>query len=202
MPDNPKHTATDTQPARREVDVRAGDPLLSRFQTLPFRDFRGRFAEGCSMALQAMGSACLAYAIGLAVHPQQAFWAAITAIAVTQHSYTDTRRLSRDQFVGAMAGGLFGLAGAWFGAGTHEILGYAATIGVVIFVCWCLNAGSAARLGAVTATVVLLVPEHGPVWDIALYRLCEVALGTLSALFVSWMAAKLLRAFKANKIPR
>ncbi|WP_175425782.1 FUSC family protein [Trinickia violacea] len=197
MTENMTRTTTDAKQTRREVRTQAGDLLFALLKSLPFRD---RLAEGLLMALQAMGGACMAYGIGLAVHPEQAFWAAITAIAVTQHTYADTRNLSRDQFIGAMAGGLFGFAGAWLGAGTHEILGYATTIGAVILVCWCVNVGSAARLGAITATIVLLVPQQGPLWDVALYRLGEVTLGTLSALFVSLLVSRLQRVLAGTRI--
>jgi uncharacterized membrane protein YccC len=197
MTENTHRTTTATKPTRREVRTQAADLLFELLKGLPFRD---RIAEGLLMALQAVAGACLAYAIARIVHPQQAFWAAITAIAVTQHTYADTRNLSRDQFVGAMAGGLFGFAGAWLGAGTHEILGYATTIGAVILVCWCVNVGSAARLGAITATIVLLVPQQGPLWDVALERLGEVTLGTLSALFVSLIVSRLQRALAGTRI--
>lgn len=177
----------ETKSTRHETRTEAADLLFGLLKSLPFRD---RLAEGAFMALQAVGGACLAYLIARALLTQQAFWAAIIAIAVTQHTYADTRKLSRDQFVGAMAGGLFGFAGAWLGAGTHEILGYATTIGAVIVVCWCLNVGSAARLGAITATIVLLVPEEGPLWDVPLVRLGEVTLGTVCALVVSALVAQ------------
>jgi hypothetical protein len=140
---------TETKETRNETRRRAADVLIDLLKSLPFRE---RLAEGSLTALQAVCGACLAYGIACALHMQQAFWAAITAIAVTQHSYADTRNLSRDQFIGAMAGGLFGFAGASLGAGTHEILGYAMTIAAVIIFCWCVNVGSAARLGAITAT--------------------------------------------------
>ncbi|HTJ95284.1 MAG TPA: FUSC family protein [Pararobbsia sp.] len=175
---------TETKQARNEARIHAANVLIDLLKSLPFRD---RLAEGCVTALQAVTSACLAYGVASALHTQQAFWAAITAIAVTQHSYADTRNLSRDQFVGAMAGGLFGFIGASLGAGTHEILGYATTTAAVIVACWCLNAGSAARLGAITATIVLLVPAQGPLWDVPLFRLVQVVLGTVSTLLVSWL---------------
>jgi hypothetical protein len=87
--------------------------------------------------------------------------------------------MSRDQFIGAMAGGLFGFIGASLGAGTHEIVGYANTIAAVIVVCWRVNVGSTARLGAITATFVLLVPAQGPPWGMPLFRLAQVVLGTV-----------------------
>jgi uncharacterized membrane protein YccC len=181
---------TESKEARNEARNRAANVLIDLVKSLPFRE---RLAEGSMTALQAVSGACLAYGIACALHPQQAFWAAITAIAVTQHSYTDTRNLSRDQFVGAMAGGIFGFVGASLGAGTHEILGYATTTAAVIVVCWCLNVGSAARLGAITATIVLLVPAQGPLWDVPLFRLVQVVLGTVSTLLISWLFSQVQR---------
>ena len=180
-----KHTTTTAQrTAGHEARTRAADLLIELIKALPFGD---RLAEGGLMALQAVSGACLAYSVAGLLHTKQPFWAAITAIAVTQHRYSDTRNLSRDQFNGALIGGLFGFAGAWLGAGTHEVFGYAATIAAVIVVCWCINAGSAARLGAITATIVLLVPVQGPLWDVPLFRLLQVVLGTVSTLVVSWV---------------
>jgi uncharacterized membrane protein YgaE (UPF0421/DUF939 family) len=175
---------TETKETRNEACIRAAGVWIDLLKSLPFRD---RLAEGSLTALQAVSGACLAYSIACALHTQQAFWAAITAIAVTQRSYADTRNLSRDQFIGAMAGGLFGFVGASLGAGTHEILGYATTIAAVIIVCWCVNAGSAARLGAITATIVLLFPAQGPLWGVPLSRLVQVVLGTVSTLLISWL---------------
>jgi uncharacterized membrane protein YgaE (UPF0421/DUF939 family) len=181
---------TETKETRNEARRRAADVLIDLLKSLPFRE---RLAEGGLTALQAVCGACLDYGIACALHMQQAFWAAITAIAVTQHSYADTRNLSRDQFIGAMAGGLFGFAGASLGAGTHEILGYAMTIAAVIIFCWCVNVGSAARLGAITATIVLLLPIQGPLWGVPLFRLMQVVLGTVSTLLVSWLFTQVQR---------
>jgi uncharacterized membrane protein YccC len=177
-------TMTDTKQTRHDARARAADILVGLVKSLPFRE---RVVEGCLVALQAVCGACLAYGVSIALHTQQPFWAAITAIAVTQHTYADTRNLSRDQFIGAMAGGVFGFAGALLGAGTHELLGYATTVAAVIVACWCVNVGSAARLGAITATIVLLVPMQGPLWDVPLFRLVQVVIGTLSTLIVSWL---------------
>jgi uncharacterized membrane protein YccC len=187
MNEDKNRTMTETKATRHEARIRAADILIDLLKSLPFRD---RLAEGCVVALQAVCGACLAYGIAGALHTSEAFWAAITAIAVTQHRYADTRNLSRDQFIGAMAGGLFGFVGASLGAGAHEILGYATTIAAVIVVCWCVNVASAARLGAITATIVLLVPTQGPLWDLPLSRLEQVVIGTVSTLLVSWLFAR------------
>ncbi len=62
-----------------------------------------------------------------------------------------------------------------------------ATVAVAIVVCWMVNVGSAARLGGITATIMLLAPGAGPVWDKALLRLAEVTIGTVCALLVAWL---------------
>ncbi|WP_186102474.1 FUSC family protein [Burkholderia gladioli] len=145
--------------------------LASLFKGMSLRQ---RAAQGAVMALQAVCGACLAYGIGLALHSEQAVWAAVTAIAVTQHQYADTMNLSRDQFIGAMVGGVLGFAGAALGhanAGMH-VLAYAV---------------------AIAATIVMLFPGNGPLWDIPLIRLGEVTLGTVCALLVCAVLARIER---------
>ena len=148
-----------------------------------------RLLKGVSQAAQALLGASLGYGLGLLVHTQQAFWAALTAIAVTQQSYADTRASSLDQAIGALVGGVIGLAAAYLGHDSY--LAYAIAIVAVIVSCWCLNVGSAGKLGATTATIVLLVPHTGPFWSVAATRLGEVTLGIACALVVTWLASRL-----------
>jgi uncharacterized membrane protein YgaE (UPF0421/DUF939 family) len=155
---------------------------LGALKRLPLKS---RAAQGALMALRAVCGAGLAYSIGRALHTEQAFWAAITAIAVTQHDYADTLTQSRDQFIGAVAGGVVGLGTATFGA--ENLAAYLVAVSVVIVGCWCLRVSTAARLGAITTTIVLLVPMHGSVWDVALFRVAEVAIGMACALPVCWI---------------
>jgi uncharacterized membrane protein YgaE (UPF0421/DUF939 family) len=155
---------------------------LSALKSLPLKS---RMVQGLLMALRAVCGAGLAYSIGRALHAEQAFWAAITAIAVTQHDYADTLSQSRDQFIGAAAGGVCGFAAATLG--TENIAIYLAAVAVVIVACWCLKVSTAARLAGVTTTIVLLVPAHGPIWTVALFRCAEVTLGMLCALPVCWL---------------
>jgi len=104
---------------------------------------------------------------------------------VTQHDYADTLSQSRDQFIGALAGGVGGFAAATLGP--ENIVVYLVAVAVVIVACWCLKVSTAARLAGITTTIVLLVPSQGPVWDIALYRFAQVTLGMLCALPVCWL---------------
>ena len=158
--------------------------LATRVKSLPARD---RLLKGGAMALQAVASASMAYGIGVLLQTPQAFWAAITAIAVTQLNFSDTRSSSRDQCVGAFTGGVLGLIGIYLGKDVFAA--YAIVVAIAIIGCWLLNAGSAARLGAITATILMLVPQAGPAWEFALIRLGEVALGTVCAIIISWIAA-------------
>ncbi len=173
---------TESHQTRRAAQASAANSLFAFLKTLPFSD---RLIEGCVMAVQAVMGASIAFTLARHLHAEQPFWAAITAIAVSQHSYVDTRNLSRDQFIGAMVGGVCGLAGAVLGDG--YFIAYMVTVGAAIILCWCANIGSAARLGGITATIMLLVPRIGPAWEVALIRLGEVTLGTVSALLVCWL---------------
>ena len=74
--------------------------------------------------------------------------------------------------------------GSWQCVCPHEPM---ELVSVVIIGCWCLSVSTAARLGAITTTIVLLVPMNGPVWDIALFRVAEVAIGMACAVPVSWL---------------
>jgi uncharacterized membrane protein YccC len=165
--------------ARRARRHGAWSVFISTLRTMSPTE---RIGEGVLMAIQAVCSASLAYGVGRLLHTQQAVWAAMTAIAVVQHSYVDTRHIARDQLIGALIGGLFGLVAALYGGG-HYIV-YVLAIAVAVIFCWTINSGSAARLSATTATIMLLVPTDGSPWDIALLRFGEVTLGTLSALSV------------------
>jgi uncharacterized membrane protein YccC len=143
---------------------------------------KSRFAQGLLMAARAVGGAGLAYGIGRALHTEQAFWAAITAIAVVQPNYTDMVAQSRDQVIGAAAGGVCGFAAATLGPADAGV--YLAAVAVVMVACWLLKVGSAARLGGITTTIVLLVPAQGPAWDIA-----QVLIGMACALPVGWLVS-------------
>jgi uncharacterized membrane protein YgaE (UPF0421/DUF939 family) len=184
---------TNTHRARRAARASAAYSLFAFLKSLPLPD---RLVEGCAMALQAVAGASLAYWLAQRLGAQQPFWAAITAIGVAQHSYVDTRNLSRDQFIGAMVGGLCGLAGAVFGGG--HFAAYAVAVAGAIVLCWGANIGSAARLGGITATIMLLAPRAGPAWQMALVRLGEVTLGTVSALLVCWLIAWIERRWAAR----
>ncbi|ULU25570.1 FUSC family protein [Dyella terrae] len=171
---------------RRLFDVQQGMAFVYRH--LPWTH---RLVQGAWFALLALLAASTAYGLGLLLHTQQAFWAALTAIAVTQQTYLDTRSSSRDQIIGALVGGVTGF-------GTTLLLGedytaYAIGIVVAISSCWLLGVGSAGRLSGTTTTIIMLVPHTGSFWLIALTRVGEVALGIGCSLAVVAVAERVQR---------
>ncbi|MBE1160310.1 FUSC family protein [Dyella acidiphila] len=145
-----------------------------------------RLLKGVSMGLQALAGASMGYGLGLLLHTQQAFWAALTAISVTQQTYLDTRNSSRDQVIGAAIGAAVAIGATYLLGDSY--LCYAGTMVLVIMLCWCFNIGNAGKLSATTATIVMLVPHEGPFWTVALTRLGEVTLGIACALVVTGVA--------------
>jgi uncharacterized membrane protein YgaE (UPF0421/DUF939 family) len=145
-----------------------------------------RLLDGLSMAAQGLAAGSLGYGVGLLLHTQQAFWGALTAIAVTQQTYMDTRKSSVDQVIGAAIGGTVALIGS--SVATDNYPAYALTMAIAIVLCWCFKVGNSGKLSATTVTIVMLVPHAGPFWTIALTRLGEVTIGIASALLVTWVA--------------
>lgn len=166
---------------RRRLDLLVGEILRLR-QALPPRT---RLVIGLTHALHAVLAASLgcfaAFGLGLG----QGFWAAITAISVSQANYTEVRNSSRDQFVGAMIGGLIGMGAATLG---HDhYLAYVLAVIVGMMLCSAFNLGAAGRISGITTTIIMLVPHSGAFWQFALFRLGEVTLGAVAALLVSWV---------------
>lgn len=153
-----------------------------------------RIARGMIQALLAISASSAAYGLGLLLHTQNAFWAALTAISVTQQSYADTRSSSHDQWIGAIVGGAAALLGSYLG-GEHYYV-YAITLVIGIVASWAMNIGSAGKIAATTVATVMLVPHAGSFWSVALIRLLEVAIGVICALLatraLNWMQDSLL----------
>ncbi|MHC1478857.1 FUSC family protein [Frateuria aurantia] len=142
-----------------------------------------RIVRGLIQASLAVTASSAAYGLGLLLHTQNAFWAALTAISVTQQSYADTRSSSHDQWVGALLGGAAALLGSYIG-GEHYYV-YAITLVVGIVASWAMNIGSAGKITGTTVATVLLVPHSGSFWSVALIRLLEVAIGVVCALLAT-----------------
>ena len=162
------------------------DEVMRLRQALPARD---RLLVGLTHALRAVLAASLGY------------WAAITAISVSQANYVEVRNSSRDQFIGAIIGGLIGgLAGGLDGLdvatfGHYHYVAYVLAVIVGMMLCSAFNLGAAGRISGTTTTIIMLVPHSGAFWQIALFRLGEVTLGATAALLVSFAFDALERRF-------
>lgn len=167
--------------------------LQDLYQRLPWSH---RLVNGLSLAVQALAAASLGYGLGLLLHTQQAFWGALTAIAVTQQSYIDTRKSSIDQVLGAAIGATIAIIGSYLAQDNYLV--YAITMAISIVLCWLFNIGNAGKLSATTVTIVMLVPHPGPFWTVALTRLGEVTIGIASALLVTGIAHKLEKMWLGN----
>ena len=172
----------DLRDSRRQLDFfhRQLDDL---YKHLPWGH---RLVDGLSMAAQALAAGSLGYGVGLLLHTEQAFWGALTAIAVTQQTYMDTRKSSLDQVIGAAIGGTVALISSYVAKDNYTA--YAITMVIAIVLCWCFKVGSSGKLSATTVTIVMLVPHVGPFWTVALTRLGEVTIGIASALLVTRVA--------------
>ncbi|HEY4091101.1 MAG TPA: FUSC family protein [Luteibacter sp.] len=166
---------------------RAQRVLDTLFHGLPLAS---RMRVGAFMAFKAVLASLVAYGAGFLLRPDEAFWAAISAVAVTQPHYGDTRGAGRDRVLGTIFGGMAGLLGLWVG-GTGDLLSFALALALVTVACWTANAGAAARIGGITSAIVLLVPTTGPRWEVAAWRLGEVVCGTACALAVGWLVSRL-----------
>jgi uncharacterized membrane protein YgaE (UPF0421/DUF939 family) len=147
---------------------------------------RERLLAGLMQGLRAVASATIGYYATRLLGLGGGFWAAITAIAVTQANYADVVSLARDQLIGALIGGGFGLASAVWGHDLFWVYMLAVLLGMLT--CWTLNLGAAGKISGVTTTIVMLVPIGGSFAHIAVMRVSEVVLGAVSALLVTRVA--------------
>ena len=125
-------------------------------------------------------SACVAYAIALAIGTKTGYWAAITALVVCQSEVGATVRASIDRLIGTAVGVLVGWATALIWHDHVAVFGVA----ILLTVTACNFAGFrvAGRLAAVALAIVVLVSRAGPIWHTALSRFLEVSLGVVVAL--------------------
>lgn len=156
-----------------------------------------RLIVGLVQAIRVGTATSLGYFAARWVGLDQGFWAAITAISVTQSSFAEVKNSSRDQFVGAIFGGLLGLTAAALGEGHY--LSYVIAVMFGTLLCWLLNLGAAGRISSITTTIIMLVPHTGPFWQIALLRLGEVMLGAMAALLITWLMDWLLSRLGFNE---
>ena len=133
-----------------------------------------------------------AHLIGL----NQAFWGAITAIAVSQATFREAESTARKQVIGAVIGGvtalcLIELCGQGLGI-------YAIAVVLAILLCWLLDVGDSSQLAGITATIVLLVPHIGSAEAMMAARLSEVTWGVVVGISIVWLEERIFRTAKAT----
>jgi uncharacterized membrane protein YgaE (UPF0421/DUF939 family) len=174
------------------------DEVLRLQKALPPRD---RLVLDLAHALRAVLAASLGYFVAVELGLGQGFWAAISAIAVSQSTYVDVRKSSRDQFIGAMigglVGGLIGMGAAMLGH--YHYLAYVLAVIVGMMLCSIFNLGAAGRISGTTTTIIMLVPHTGAFWQFALFRLGEVTLGVTAALLMTLIFDTLQRRLFAGR---
>jgi uncharacterized membrane protein YccC len=139
---------------------------------------RRLIADAAKTALAAALCWWLALRFGL----HDGYWGSISAIIVLQSNVGATVTASRDRLLGTLMGAAFGFACSVFGAPPWN---YILAVVLAIVVCGLLSLRNSSRLAAVTITILMLVPQSGPRWQLALDRVGEVLLGIVVALLVS-----------------
>ena len=111
----------------------------------------------------------------------ETYWAPITTIVITQSSLGAAFGVSWRRFMGTAVGAVLGATGARYAGQTLPV--FAVSVFVLGLLCAVAHLDrSAYRFAGVTVAIVLLIPRHGPAWQIALHRFAEVAIGIVVAL--------------------
>lgn len=155
-------------------------------KAMPFTD---RLGAGAQQALLSSVGALVAYLPTQALGLREGFWGAITAIAVMQTEFGAARNTGRDQVIGSAIGGAIAVAVVLtLGQGLGF---YILAVVLSVLACAALNVGSASRLAAITATIIILVPHSGSPQHMLLSRVGEVAWGALVGLSLVWLFLRL-----------
>lgn len=114
----------------------------------------------------------------------QSYWAPITTIVITQSSLGSALAVSWQRFLGTLLGAAVGAIVASLFSTYRFIFG--ASVFLLGLLCALARADrSAYRFGGVALAIVLLVPQTGPAWRIALDRFAEVSIGIAVALLMT-----------------
>jgi uncharacterized membrane protein YccC len=117
---------------------------------------------------------------------QEAYWAPITTIVITQSSLGAALKISWQRFVGTLVGAILGAVMASY-FGPHA-LAFAVCIFALGVLCGALRVDrSAYRFGGVTLSIVLLLPRVAPAWSIAFHRSAGVSIGIGVALVFAYV---------------
>jgi uncharacterized membrane protein YgaE (UPF0421/DUF939 family) len=153
--------------------------------------WREQARTGAKISLITALAAWISYAVSSSFGLKEGFWAAISAVVVIQQDLAATRVSSRDRFVGTIIGGVLGYLCAliW----QRHVFIYVLAVALSVLICWLFRISAAARMAAVTVTVIVLIPTSGALWQIALSRFSEVSWGIAAAVGVQALILRLGR---------
>jgi uncharacterized membrane protein YgaE (UPF0421/DUF939 family) len=116
-------------------------------------------------------------------------WAVISAIIVIEASNKETYTSAKNRISGSLIGAI--LSGVYLVFFSFSIVGFAATIGVGVLICFLLGIPQSVKLTGITISVVIIVStiaeELHPFLNAGL-RLIESAIGTGIAVLVAFVA--------------
>jgi uncharacterized membrane protein YgaE (UPF0421/DUF939 family) len=115
---------------------------------------------------------------------EEAYWAPITTLVITQSSLGAALMVSWQRFVGTALGAVVrAIAACYFGP---SMLVFGASVFLLGLLCPLVLADrSAYRFGGITLAIVLLIPRTDPAWLAAFHRFAEVSIGIAVALILT-----------------
>jgi uncharacterized membrane protein YccC len=158
----------------------ADGSLGDRFRTLIVaKENPASVTHSARTAVAAVASLLVAHLF----HLQEAYWAAITALAVMQSTLGASLPSSAQQLAGTALGAAAGaLVSAYF---PGNVLFFGLAVFAIGLVCAALRVErSAYRYASATLAIVLLVPRPNSQWVIAVHRFFEVSIGITVGLAV------------------
>lgn len=115
---------------------------------------------------------------------QEAYWAPITTLVITQSSLGAALKVSWQRFEGTALGAVVGAIVASYFA--PHVLVFGVSVLILGLICPLVLADrSAYRFGGITLAIVLLIPRTGPAWQAAFHRFAEVSIGIGVALILT-----------------
>lgn len=125
------------------------------------------------------------------------YWAPIAAIVVLYPDQEATKSAAAQRFLGTAVGSLIGWATAvlWH---RHIVL-YGVAVFLAVGLCYLLRLGTAARLCAVTVTVITLIPRPEAVYLVAFHRFIEVSYGVTCALVYTVVVGAVRERMRSRK---
>jgi uncharacterized membrane protein YccC len=159
--------------------------------------WRSALYHGLSAALVAVFSFSTA---SLVASLREPYWAPIAAVVVLYPDREATRRAAVERILGTIIGSLVGWASAaWW----HQNLAvYGLSVVVAVGLCYALRLPNAARLGAVTVTVITLIPRPEAAHLIAFHRFVEVSYGVACALAYTAAEDLVPKSWRGSPEPR